>query len=156
MHDVIPTPGTPLSDAAWITLLKALNAKWHVPRLAVCFKTRDEQGLQRRWSGGSRIHDGKLANLIVEIRAAALLDKNGVHTTYETPVYHIPKDECGGGSAWACGMLDWLVLNPNACSLCLTLLPSLFAQDASMSQALRRADLLAGQCWSGDYMYCQH
>eukprot|EP00045_Choanoeca_perplexa_P017894 m.270959 g.270959 ORF g.270959 m.270959 type:complete len:632 (+) comp17669_c0_seq19:2242-4137(+) len=109
MHDVIPHAGTPLSNDGWIELLKALNAKWHVPRLAVCFKTRNDQGLQRRWS--------------------ALLDKDGVHTTYEQPVYHVPKDECGGGSAWACGMLDCL-----------------FAKDADMTQALRRADLLAAMC----------
>lgn len=36
----------------------------------------------------------------------AVADDSGVHTTLKTPVYHRPKDECGGGSAWACGILD--------------------------------------------------
>eukprot|EP00730_Choanoeca_flexa_P014038 TRINITY_DN5987_c0_g1_i3.p1 TRINITY_DN5987_c0_g1~~TRINITY_DN5987_c0_g1_i3.p1 ORF type:complete len:602 (+),score=128.65 TRINITY_DN5987_c0_g1_i3:2-1807(+) len=107
MHDNIPAAGTPLHDQSWLDLLAALNNKWHVKRLAVCFKTRDEQGLQRRWS--------------------ALVDSDGVHTTYETPVYHKPKDECGGGSAWAAGMLDCLYSGTN-----------------DVTAALRRADLLAG------------
>lgn len=39
-------------------------------------------------------------------RSKAVADDSGVHTTLKTPVYHRPKDECGGGSAWACGILD--------------------------------------------------
>ena len=37
---------------------------------------------------------------------AVIADEQGVHTTDDIPVYHKPKDECGGGSAWAAGLLD--------------------------------------------------
>ena len=59
----------------------SLRERWGLKRLVVCFKTRDAAGLQRRWS--------------------ALADVAGVHTTLAIPVFHTPKDECGGGSAWA-------------------------------------------------------
>lgn len=37
---------------------------------------------------------------------AAIADEDGVHTSESTPVYHAPKDECGGGSAYAAGIID--------------------------------------------------
>eukprot|EP00036_Acanthoecidae_sp_10tr_P011946 CAMPEP_0182927644 /NCGR_PEP_ID=MMETSP0105_2-20130417/13893_1 /TAXON_ID=81532 ORGANISM="Acanthoeca-like sp., Strain 10tr" /NCGR_SAMPLE_ID=MMETSP0105_2 /ASSEMBLY_ACC=CAM_ASM_000205 /LENGTH=619 /DNA_ID=CAMNT_0025065601 /DNA_START=14 /DNA_END=1873 /DNA_ORIENTATION=+ len=78
----------PLTDARWRILMARLRDILKVNRLAVCFKTRDDSGLQRRWS--------------------AIADKSGVHTTVKNPVYHRPRDECGGGSAWATGLIDFL------------------------------------------------
>ena len=39
-------------------------------------------------------------------RWSAVADAAGVHTTLNIPVYHKPRDECGGGSAWATGIID--------------------------------------------------
>lgn len=46
---------------------------------------------------------------------AAIADEAGVHTSEPTPVYHIPKDECGGGSAYAAGIIDRCA---HACAEC--------------------------------------
>jgi hypothetical protein len=68
-----------------------------------------------------------------------------VHTTYNTPVYHKPKDECGGGSAWAAGIIDrvyqagWANAVPTGDGT-----TDIF--DGEMVQAIRRADLLAAMC----------
>lgn len=75
------------SDDCWTTILSHLYQKFKGPRMACCFKTRDEKGLQRRWS--------------------IVCDANGINSTLSTPgmyfllpnntlVDHVPKDECGG------------------------------------------------------------
>lgn len=122
----VPHPTVPFDDPEWRRFMAATRSRWGVARLVLCFKTRDVTGLQRRWS--------------------ALADEQGVHTTYNSPVYHRPKDECGGGSAWAAGFLDSLYFNGWARN----------AGDANKStsdvfagpivDALRRADLLAAMC----------
>ncbi|EGD74162.1 hypothetical protein PTSG_12407 [Salpingoeca rosetta] len=109
----VPAADTPYEDAAWGALMRAFQHHVCVRRLAVCFKTRDETGLQKRWS--------------------VIASDAGVHNTLVTPVYHRPKDECGGGSAWAAGMLDWFSLHGHDNS------PSLTA-------AARHADILAAMC----------
>ncbi len=53
-----------------------------LPMVACCFKQRNAKGLQKRWSVLSAGGD------------------DGPYTTQPAPVYHYPKDECGGGSAW--------------------------------------------------------
>ena len=113
------------SDPRWRVFMAETRKRWGVARLVVCFKTRDEAGLQRRWS--------------------ALADAAGVHTTEKIPVYHFPKDECGGGSAWAAGLLDRFYQTgwdaPAASSD-----PTADIHDGEMVQAIRRADLLAAMC----------
>lgn len=51
LHELVPNAGTPLHDQAWRELMAKLRTRWSIKRLAVCFKSRDETGLQRRWSG---------------------------------------------------------------------------------------------------------
>ena len=40
-----------LAHPGWVALMVSLRLKWSLRRLSVCFKTRDSDGLQRRWSG---------------------------------------------------------------------------------------------------------
>ena len=64
-----------------------------------------------------------------------MLSKNGkVVSTKDVPVLHTPKDECGGGSAWSAGMIDYLCLKENSSS----------AIDGR--KLLRRGDLSAALC----------
>ena len=63
----------------------------------------------------------------------------GGYSTQEIPVWHVPKDDLGGGSAWAAGMMHALHFQP-------------VAADAHLA-ALRRADLLSALCQetAGDF-----
>ena len=54
--------------------------------LACCFKTRDADGVQTRWS--------------------IVCERGVCSSTIDAPTIHVPKDECGGGSAWAAGIID--------------------------------------------------
>lgn len=102
-------------DALCFGLMRQLQEKWKCKRIVVCRKTRDSGGLQCRWSLLTEMkHD---SNVIVECSTRAL------------PVLHIPKDECGGGSAWAAGLIHALHVAP-----------------ISTLSALRRADLLSALC----------
>ena len=106
----------PETDACWPTLLAdaratlaATYAGAKALKLACCFKTRDAAtGLQKRWS--------------------VLASATGLATTVDCPVLHTPKDECGGGSAWAAGYVDARL------------------DGLADAEALRRADLLAALC----------
>ena len=159
----LPAKHTPFDDTAWCDLMQAFQRHTHVRRLAVCFKTRDERGVQKRWSGVSiqratgrvrvkatmhththtythihththtqtHIHKHTNTHTHTQIpfllprllaassfechfqRGSVIVDGSGVHSTLPTPVFHTPKDECGGGSAWAAGILDWCVLSPH-------------------------------------------
>eukprot|EP01114_Cavostelium_apophysatum_P004421 TRINITY_DN1464_c1_g1_i4.p1 TRINITY_DN1464_c1_g1~~TRINITY_DN1464_c1_g1_i4.p1 ORF type:complete len:542 (+),score=130.41 TRINITY_DN1464_c1_g1_i4:279-1904(+) len=104
----LPPENASEEDPAWINILKKLYEKFSGPRIACCFKSRDANGVQKRWS--------------------VVCDAQGVHSTFNTPVYHKPKDECGGGSSWFAGYLDAFFEKGLD-------VPSLFAQ--------RRADLMA-------------
>ncbi|CAK0835578.1 unnamed protein product [Prorocentrum cordatum] len=113
------------ANAALRPLLVSLHAALHGPALACCFKERDASGVQRRWS--------------------VVVDSSGVHSTEGTPVVHRPKDECGGGSAWAAGLIDGLAgrlrgAAPARASGGEVTLP------AAVGELLRRADLLAAMC----------
>eukprot|EP00927_Polykrikos_kofoidii_P012559 TRINITY_DN15423_c0_g1_i1.p1 TRINITY_DN15423_c0_g1~~TRINITY_DN15423_c0_g1_i1.p1 ORF type:complete len:682 (-),score=122.96 TRINITY_DN15423_c0_g1_i1:141-2126(-) len=68
--------------------LKRLHAKLNGPAVAICLKVRGDDQRQRRWS--------------------IIIDADGVHSTEVTPTEHVPKDECGGGSAWCAGCIDRL------------------------------------------------
>lgn len=64
-----------LSDEAnslWPNLMLQLYNKYKHPKIACCFKVRNKENVQRRWT--------------------VIVDKNGVHTTFNSPVYHKPKD----------------------------------------------------------------
>lgn len=102
--------GTSETDPVWISLMermfKHLGGETNI---ACCFKTRDATGLQTRWS--------------------VIVDAKGPHTTQPTPTMHVPKDECGGGSAWAAGCID----------------AYLGGEDDGAAVA-RRGDLLAALC----------
>eukprot|EP00929_Paragymnodinium_shiwhaense_P014388 TRINITY_DN122292_c0_g1_i1.p1 TRINITY_DN122292_c0_g1~~TRINITY_DN122292_c0_g1_i1.p1 ORF type:complete len:663 (-),score=98.28 TRINITY_DN122292_c0_g1_i1:146-2074(-) len=72
-------------------LIKAISTKLSGPALACVMKTRDAAGAQQRWS--------------------VLVDATGTYTTAHMPTEHTPKDECGGGSAWAAGVIHRLSQN---------------------------------------------
>jgi sugar/nucleoside kinase (ribokinase family) len=110
---------TVASSERWIPVLQYLYDKWKGPAVICCFKIKGESsnwgGVQRRWS--------------------VLVNSAGVHTTTATPVWHSPKDELGGGSAWSAGLIHHIL---HSGSNMLTV--------ADASAALRAADLLAALC----------
>lgn len=104
VKDLAPT------DPRWNKLLVDLRARLGVKWLACCFKTRDSNGVQTRWS--------------------TVASAEGLHTTSNTPIMHKPKEDVGGGSAWAAGLAHF-VMHEGA---------------ANVELALRRADLLSSLC----------
>eukprot|EP00048_Salpingoeca_helianthica_P015701 m.228137 g.228137 ORF g.228137 m.228137 type:complete len:640 (-) comp17410_c0_seq1:45-1964(-) len=115
------------SASTWPAAMAAARVAWGMPRLAVCFKTRAADGLQRRWS--------------------VIATATGLHTTVNQPVLHRPRDECGGGSAWAAGILDafWNGLLEET-SQATPADPTVLCHDSSVAAAARHADLLAAMC----------
>lgn len=89
--------------------------------IACCMKQRKPCGTQKRWS--------------------ILAYKGQVHSTQKIAIYHQPQDECGGGSAWSAGMIDYFLKKAYVCN-----------DLANPIQLLRTADLLAAltQESSGD------
>lgn len=108
-----------------LPLLRALHAKLLGPALACCFKERDEAGVQTR--------------------SSAIVDASGSYSTEETPTRHCPQDECGGGSAWAAGVIDRLARDLPATGVERNQ-HGLVRLGGSSSEATRRADLLAALC----------
>jgi Entner-Doudoroff aldolase len=107
-------------DPCWSDLLERLQVHLAAEKglspstvLGCCFKER-QGNVQTRWSVLSR-GTGKTSS------------------TLGTPVFHSPKDECGGGSAWAAGCID-----------CVTRFPKRSTDDLEF--VARRADLLAALC----------
>ena len=77
--------------------------------LCCCLKRRDwSTGVQTRWS--------------------VMVGSEGDVSSIDNITTHVPKDECGGGSAWAAGMIDS------------------FLSGITGAKALRRADSLAALC----------
>eukprot|EP01124_Arcella_intermedia_P028941 TRINITY_DN6006_c0_g1_i1.p1 TRINITY_DN6006_c0_g1~~TRINITY_DN6006_c0_g1_i1.p1 ORF type:complete len:601 (+),score=163.09 TRINITY_DN6006_c0_g1_i1:269-1804(+) len=70
----------------------------------------------------------------VQVRFSVITDNSQLYSTEEYPVHHIPKDECGGGSAWAAGYI--LGRNEFQSS----------SEQIPWKAILRRADLLAALC----------
>eukprot|EP00051_Salpingoeca_urceolata_P033043 m.18593 g.18593 ORF g.18593 m.18593 type:complete len:709 (+) comp5752_c0_seq2:2506-4632(+) len=122
--NLVPQNSVPLQDPAWRVFQAHMRLRWGLKRLAVCYKTRDESGLQRRWS--------------------AVASASGIHTTVDIPVYHRPKDECGGGSAWAAGIIDSLQTHWHKEEVDGDHFKDV--NDPGSVKDLRRADLLAALC----------
>ena len=118
------------AHAREVMTLAMIHARLAGPAVVCCFKNRDDANVQRRWS--------------------VLIDAAGTHTTQSLPTFHIAKDECGGGSAWACGIMHALSLAPGSPA-------SRFSDGGSggpvqiegvtdICAAMRHADLLAALC----------
>jgi hypothetical protein len=73
----VPSETTAEDNQDWVKLMTDIQRKYGGARIACCFKTRDETGLQRRWS--------------------VIVDTKTTISTYDHPVFHRPKDELGGG-----------------------------------------------------------
>ncbi|CAE8708839.1 unnamed protein product [Polarella glacialis] len=113
-------------DSEVLQLLRAIRGKLQGPAVTCCFKQRGSDKQQKRWS--------------------AWVDGTGTHTTEATPTIHVPKDECGGGSAWAAGLIDALSRCSEAASEALKptrdgALVALGGHRATL--ALRSGDILA-------------
>ena len=108
-------------DARILSLMATLQKRWKCRRVALCRKTRDAAGLQRRWS-------------LMTVLDGATIEEVSTH---ELPVWHVPIDDLGGGSAWAAGMIHALH----------------FAPLEAPREVLRRADLLSALCQqtAGDF-----
>ncbi|CAK9112462.1 unnamed protein product [Durusdinium trenchii] len=107
------------SDTVYLHIMSRLIRQLKCKRLAMCVKNRDDStGLQTRWS------------LLTE------LDGDSVREHRSIPISHVPKDECGGGSAWAAGLIH-----------------ALHVDSLTIPEALRRADLLSAlsQNTEGDF-----
>lgn len=113
------------TTVAVLPVLQRVHAKLAGPAVACCLKERDDAGVQKRWS--------------------LIIDSEGVHSTEATPTYHTPKDECGGGSAWAAGAIDFLSQDASS-SGCFARPSGLVKLGPSPLSAARRADLLAALC----------
>ena len=118
---------------AEVATLALIHARIGGPAVACCFKNRDTANVQRRWS--------------------VLIDGTGAHTTEALPIFHIAKDECGGGSAWACGIMHSLASASEKDGADATARFSTGSNGLSciegivdMCAAMRRADLLAALC----------
>jgi 2-keto-3-deoxy-6-phosphogluconate aldolase/sugar/nucleoside kinase (ribokinase family) len=131
LHNVDATAlgagGKDPSDEQCLRVMRELRAKTPLSdskRVTLCRKTRRPDGVQRRWS------------LMVDASGATF-------STHDLPIWHAPRDECGGGSAWAAGMIHALHIGwgdeqaSTGDGHGLGLAPEL---------AMRRADLLAAMC----------
>jgi Entner-Doudoroff aldolase len=115
--------GVHKEDLSTKQLLLALHNVIGV-KLAYCDKHREV-----------KIVDGKQQE--VQIRFSVLALNGALKSTEEIPVCHIPKDECGGGSAWAAGYIASMME-----------IKSKGGDEGSIDwiSVLRRADLLAALC----------
>lgn len=114
------------TDDACTDVMGALQLMWGCSRVSLCRKVRSSEGVQRRWS------------------LLTMLDGRGGHTAHSTaalPVWHVPKDECGGGSAWAAGFIHAMHVDPARGGSA----EAVGVADATR-RALRRADLLSALC----------
>lgn len=51
LEEISPLPEGPEESVIWIETMKKLREKWNIPLVACCFKSRNEEGVQKRWSG---------------------------------------------------------------------------------------------------------
>ena len=116
--------GKPVNDPCWLRLVEDLYMRLvemkvlsPATALATCFKIRNAQGVQTRWS--------------------VVMTDTGIFKTSDIPTIHRPQDECGGGSAWACGCVDGLL----QCNL-----DAAAKVDIDWRAILRRGDLSAALC----------
>ena len=105
-------------DTPWRDVMRFFQKKWGGPAVACCFKRRSVDNVQRRW--------------------ACVVNDVGEISTMDEPVWHIPKEETGGGSAWASGFIYGL-LNRST---------NIYADPrrADLRHMLRSADVLSALC----------
>jgi len=98
----------------WRATLAELQKKLAGPSLALCSKKRDDSNVQDRFS--------------------VIFDGTKLWTSEGQPVTHEPRDDLGGGSAWAAGFIDF------SCQA--------LEKKAAVDEVkrLRRADLMAALC----------
>eukprot|EP00055_Hartaetosiga_balthica_P006968 m.23224 g.23224 ORF g.23224 m.23224 type:complete len:621 (+) comp5530_c0_seq5:27-1889(+) len=135
-----PPTTTELGNSDWLQFLLDFRAVSNAKRVAVCFKNRNDAGVQKRWS--------------------VIVDEAGCHSTELFPVFHKPKDECGGGSAWAAGLLHWIAENKLSTLSTESGLgtPKLQITSSPLVSAARRADILAALCQesAGDHSQVEY
>ncbi|OLP91570.1 2-dehydro-3-deoxy-6-phosphogalactonate aldolase [Symbiodinium microadriaticum] len=102
------------ADEHYVSTMISLQQLWKCKRLALCRKESDSCGVQQRWS------------IVTEMSGSGVPMPT---STRDTPVWHSPKDPCGGGSAWAAGLLN-----------------ALHCEALPLPKAMRRADLLSALC----------
>lgn len=105
-------------DEPWRDVMRFFQQKWGGPAVACCFKRRSADNVQRRW--------------------ACIVNDIGAVSSMDEPVWHIPKEETGGGSAWASGFIYGL-LDSSTDSYA-------DPRSAEMRHALRSADVLSALC----------
>lgn len=86
-------------DAQCLAVMRQLHQQWRCKRVALPRKTRDSVGIQRRWS---------LLTELPGFSSNSSTDSVVEYTTKAQSVFHRPADECGGGSAWAAGLIHAL------------------------------------------------
>lgn len=118
----LPAEDAEVRSQDWVQLMQFFHKKWSGPSVVLCFKRKLDA--ESNWGGGQR-------------RWSVLVNDSGVHSTNHAPVWHSPKDELGGGSAWAAGLIQQ-TLGSNM---------SLKTGDnTTIVAGLRSADLLAAMC----------
>lgn len=115
----VAAPGESDTGAV-VKLLEALHEALGGPALACCLKERDSAGSQRRWS--------------------VMVDGSGLVSTENEPTLHKPRDECGGGSAWAAGVIDFMSQHTLPAKNGGTIV---LGRSQGRQAALRRGDVLA-------------
>lgn len=106
-------------DEPWRAAMRWFHQKWSGPAVSCCFKVRREDNVQRRWS--------------------VLVNDAGEYSTRDAPVWHVPKEETGGGSAWAAGFLFGLLQAGGGLSYA-------DARSVDLSSAIRSGDVLSSMC----------
>lgn len=105
-------------DGPWRDVMRFFQQKWGGPAVACCFKRRSSENVQRRW--------------------ACVVNDIGEVSSMDEPVWHIPKEETGGGSAWASGFIYGL-LDSSTDSYA-------DPRTADLRNSLRCADVLSALC----------
>lgn len=103
-------------DRPWRDVMRWFHKRWAGPAVACCFKRRGVNNVQRRW--------------------ACIVNDKGEFSSCQSPVWHAPKEETGGGSAWAAGMLYGLLDGDNYVD----------PRSADLTGAVRSGDLLSALC----------
>ena len=120
-------PLTPAeADELLLERMLAVCLEHGFKRIALCRKVRDAAGVQKRWSLlVDRFGSIDPRRFSTEVRLS----------TAAHAVHHVPKDECGGGSAWAAGFIASMHARAKGAKPADTLM-----------RALRVADLLSALC----------
>ena len=105
-------------DTPWRDVMRFFHQKWAGPAVACCFKRRSKGNVQRRW--------------------ACIINDAAEVSSMGEPVWHVPKEETGGGSAWASGFIHGL-LEGGAVGYA-------DPRTAVMRHPLRSADVLSALC----------